>query len=80
MYWERRVVVAASTTPTTPLGCPSTLTRIGRRVNTTGGGRLDDERGGPATVDSSLWLPGTKHVFVLVDVRVAGACIEVEAR
>jgi hypothetical protein len=80
MYRDKRVVVVAATMATAPPECPSTLTRTGRRVDTTGGGRLDDGRGGPAAADSSLLLPGTKHVFVLVDVRVAGACIEVEAR
>jgi hypothetical protein len=54
--------------------------RQGHRVHTNTGGRHADERGTPAAVDSSLLVTGTKDAFVLVDVQVTGACIEVEAR
>jgi hypothetical protein len=79
MYWDWRVVVGTATMPTARPGWPLALTRQGRRVHTNAGGRHTDERGGPATADSSLLVAGMKDAFVLVDVWVTKDCIEVEA-
>ena len=87
MYRDWRVHVGAvlrlaraAPTPTARPGCPSPLTRQGSLVHTTAGGWHGNGRAETAAADSSLLLAGTKDAFIVVDVRVTGACIEVELR
>jgi hypothetical protein len=74
-----RTCAGSATAATARPRWPSALTRQGRRVHSTGARRTADGRGTPAAWRSSVLVAGTKDTFVLVEVGVTSACVDVEA-